>query len=220
MRRADPVLTERLAVRSRIPGAAGRHHEKETSCLRLARARQAQAVRSLPSPGVLPELEEWLSGPAGRLTHAGLEEQLDARGRELLRLLHQDHLDLRAAREERRAGVTGADSITRTRMGAGHQRGLVTVFGEVTVTRMAYRAPGAANLHPADTELNLPEEKHPHGMRSWRRSSPPAVRSRPPRTPSPAPPGQWRASAKSSSLPGGPPRRGRVLCRPASRPPA
>ena len=57
------------------------------------------------------ELEEWLSGPeAGRLTHAEIEEQLDARGRELLRLLHQDHLDLRAAREERRAGVTGADS--------------------------------------------------------------------------------------------------------------
>ena len=53
------------------------------------------------------ELEEWLSGPeAGRLTHAKLEEQLDALGRELLRLLHQDHLDLRAAREERRAGVT------------------------------------------------------------------------------------------------------------------
>jgi hypothetical protein len=112
------------------------------------------------------EPEEWLSGPgAGRLTHAELEEQLDARGRELLRLLHQDHLDLRAAREERRAGVTGADGITRTRAETGHQRGLITVFGEVTVTRMAYRAPGAANLHPADAQLNLPEEKHSHGMR-------------------------------------------------------
>ena len=128
------------------------------------------------------ELEEWLSGPgAAGLTHAGLEERLDARGRELLRLLHQDHLDLRAAREERRAGVTGADSITRTRMETGHQRGLVTVFGEVTVTRMAYRAPGAANLHPADTELNLPKKSTPTGCASWRRSSPPAVRSRPPR---------------------------------------
>jgi hypothetical protein len=30
---------------------------------------------------------------------------------------------------------------------------------------MAYRAPGAANLRPADAELNLPEEKHSHGMR-------------------------------------------------------
>jgi hypothetical protein len=39
------------------------------------------------------------------------------------------------------------------------------VFGEVTVTRIAYRAPGAANLHPADAALNLPEEKHSHGLR-------------------------------------------------------
>jgi len=30
---------------------------------------------------------------------------------------------------------------------------------------MAYRAPGKANLHPADAELNLPAEKHWHGLR-------------------------------------------------------
>ena len=97
--------------------------------------------------------------------HAELEEQLGVRGRELLRRLHQDHLDLRAARERRREEVTGADGITRTRVEIGHRRDLVTVFGEVTVTRMAYRAPGAANLHPADADLNLPEEKHSHGLR-------------------------------------------------------
>ena len=35
------------------------------------------------------ELEEWLSGEdAGKLRHAELEEQLQARGRELLRRLH------------------------------------------------------------------------------------------------------------------------------------
>lgn len=68
--------------------------------------------------------------------------------------------------EERRARVTGADSIATTRGETGHQRGLVTVSGEVTVTWMAYRASGAANLHPADAELNLPEEKHSHGMRT------------------------------------------------------
>ena len=55
-------------------------------------------------------MEEWLSGPeAAGLTHAELEEQLGARGRELLRRLHQDHLDLRAAREQRRTNVTGPD---------------------------------------------------------------------------------------------------------------
>src|SRR6266705_1257594 len=44
-------------------------------------------------------------------------------------------------------------------------RPLGTVFGQVTVTRMAYRAPGAPNVHPADGQLNLPEEKHSHGLR-------------------------------------------------------
>lgn len=55
--------------------------------------------------------------------------------------------------------------MTRTRSETGHQRALATVFGEVTVTRIAYRAPGAANLHPTDAALNLPAETHSHGLR-------------------------------------------------------
>jgi hypothetical protein len=111
-------------------------------------------------------VEEWLAGPgAACLTHAELEEQLAERGRELLRRLHQDHLDLRAMREQRREKVTGADAITRTRVETGHRRSLMTVFGQVTVTRMAYRAPRVANLHPADADLNLPEQKQSHGLR-------------------------------------------------------
>ena len=112
------------------------------------------------------EMEEWLSGPeAAGLTHADLEGQLGARGRELLRLLHQDHLDLRAAREQRQQKVTGADGVVRTRAETGHHRPLATVFGQVTVNRIAYRAPGAANVHPLDAALNLPEEKQSHGLR-------------------------------------------------------
>ncbi|MGH4019735.1 MAG: ISKra4 family transposase, partial [Pseudonocardiaceae bacterium] len=33
------------------------------------------------------------------------------------------------------------------------------------MTRIAYRAPGAANLYPADAALNLPTGKHSHGLR-------------------------------------------------------
>jgi len=47
----------------------------------------------------------------------------------------------------------------------GHERGLATRFGQVTVTRIAYRARGQSNLHPADAALNLPVEKHSHGLR-------------------------------------------------------
>jgi hypothetical protein len=112
------------------------------------------------------ETGQWLaSEEAASLTHAELEDQLGTRGRELLRRMFQGQLDLRALREQRRDEVTGADGIVRTRAEKGHSRPLATVFGQVTVTRMAYRAPGAANVHPVDAELNLPEEKQSHGLR-------------------------------------------------------
>ena len=48
---------------------------------------------------------------------------------------------------------------------AGHARALTGVFGELEVTRLAYRARGAGNLHPADALLNLPAERYSHGLR-------------------------------------------------------
>ena len=80
-------------------------------------------------------------------------------------LLYQDHLDLRAVRERRLDEVLDADGVSRPSVEAGHGRTLTTVFGEVTATRLAYRRRGQTNLHPADTALNLPAEKHSHGLR-------------------------------------------------------
>jgi hypothetical protein len=111
------------------------------------------------------ETEEWLAGEAAGLQHAELEEQLGARGRELMRRLFQGHLDLLAAREERRDGVPGADGVVRTRAERGRARPLVTRFGQVSVSRIAYRSPGRPNVHLLDAALNLPEEKHSHGLR-------------------------------------------------------
>lgn len=45
---------------------------------------------------------------ASALSHAELEERLDRDGRDLLRHLLQDHLDLRASREARLADVLDA----------------------------------------------------------------------------------------------------------------
>jgi hypothetical protein len=42
---------------------------------------------------------------------------------------------------------------------------LTTRFGQVVVSRIAYRARAAADLHPGDAVLNLPVEKHSHGLR-------------------------------------------------------
>jgi hypothetical protein len=111
------------------------------------------------------ETEAWLAGEAARLQHADLEEQLAVRGRELMRRLFQGHLDLLAAREERRGGVAGEDGVARTRAERGRARPLVTRFGQVTVSRIAYRSPGRPNVHLLDAALNLPQEKHSHGLR-------------------------------------------------------
>jgi len=111
------------------------------------------------------EIALWLAGPdAGGLTHAGLEDELGSRSRELTRRMFQDHLDLRADREQRRGRVTGLDGVARTRAEAGHGRLLSTVFGPVTVSRIAYRAPGAPNVHLADEELSLPRGRHSAGL--------------------------------------------------------
>ena len=102
---------------------------------------------------------------AAGLSHAELEERLDRDGRELLRRLLDDHLALRAVREPRLEQVVGDEGVSRGRVETGHARALETVFGTVSVERLAYRAPGVGNLHPADAALNLPVERHSHGLR-------------------------------------------------------
>ena len=70
------------------------------------------------------ELEDWMaSEDAAGLQHGELEEQLEVRGRELMRRLFQERLDLTAAREERRYDVTGEDGVcARARKEAGNGR--------------------------------------------------------------------------------------------------
>ncbi|MFI6729958.1 ISKra4 family transposase [Streptomyces sp. R-74717] len=116
-------------------------------------------------------LTRTLSGSsAAGWTHAELEEQLETAGRELMLLL-QDHLDLRALREEeqtRNAGrprPVGPDGIPRPWREARHSRRLACLFGLVRVTRVAHRGPGVSNIHPADETLSLPAGQHSMGLR-------------------------------------------------------
>lgn len=104
-------------------------------------------------------------GQADALDHGALEDALAEQGRQLLAQLYQDHLDLRAQRERRLGVVVDASGVPRSSVEAGHHRVLATVFGEVSVNRLAYRRRGQANLHPADAALNLPAERHSHGVR-------------------------------------------------------
>jgi len=102
---------------------------------------------------------------AAALSHSELEARLDVDGRELLCGLFQDHLELRADREQRVEAVADADGVPRRAAERGHERALTSVFGELSVRRLAYRRRGCANLHPADGLLNLPCERHSHGLR-------------------------------------------------------
>ena len=111
-------------------------------------------------------LLSWLDGAeAGALDHAVLEEELDTRGRDLLRQMLQGHLDLRALREERIVGVADAEGVCHGAVEPRHVRPLATIFGPVSVTRLAYRHRGHANLYPQDGQFNLPEERQSHGLR-------------------------------------------------------
>ena len=97
------------------------------------------------------------------LSHSELEVALNERGRELLRVLFQAHVDSRGPGPA--AGpVCGADGIERSK-GRLHERGLSTLFGEVRVQRLGYGAAGVDSLHPLDAQLNLPAREYSLGVR-------------------------------------------------------
>jgi hypothetical protein len=111
--------------------------------------------------------EDLASGRTGQMTHDQLEELIGVRGREVQRQLLQDHLDLRAIREQEAlsAGRDQRRAEGRARVERDHERMLATVFGTVTVRRLACRAPGRPNAYPADTALPLPAGRHSHRLR-------------------------------------------------------
>jgi len=97
------------------------------------------------------------------LSHTDLESAINERGRELLRVLFQSHIDSRG--QGAAAGqVCGADGVERSKLRM-HDRGLSTIFGEVRVKRLGYAAEGVNSLHPLDAELNLPVGEYSFGVR-------------------------------------------------------
>jgi len=112
--------------------------------------------------------EEVFEGVKGRLTsrealemaHGDLERMLEEDGRELLRCLLQDHLDLRGPGNAL-GDVVGADGVrrTQTRLRTRH---LKSVFGTVELGRLGYSARDAETLFPKDAELNLPRTLYSH----------------------------------------------------------
>jgi len=85
-----------------------------------------------------------------------LEQELEKRGRELMRILLQEHLNNRSPGTSSEP-VRDADGIERIETPA-HERKIETVFGRVELNRSGYGEKGCESLHPLDAELNLPPE--------------------------------------------------------------
>ena len=107
-----------------------------------------------------------LSGDeTSQLDHADLEQLIDGQGRELLRCLMQDHLDLRSEREKAVVvPMRGKDGVERTEARRS-SRVLGTLFGDVGVQRIALVKRGVSGgLRPMDARLNLPNGKYSNGV--------------------------------------------------------
>src|SRR6266496_5127717 len=111
-------------------------------------------------------LAAWAADEAGYLDHGEREKVIGDEGRELQRRLLQATFDIDSAREQRAEGVTSAAGIRHGTVEEGHGRGLASVFGQVRVTRKAYRNRREPNLYPADARQVLPEDPYSLGMRS------------------------------------------------------
>jgi len=104
------------------------------------------------------ELERYLAEAEG--TGAGLpelERESVRRGREIVRLALQTHLDARSPGDVGRALLLDhPDGTVRLGEKRLHARRIVTIVGELSVSRLGYAAPGHRSVHPLDAELCLP----------------------------------------------------------------
>jgi hypothetical protein len=96
-------------------------------------------------------------------THSAMEAYLETEGRELLRLLLQDHLDNQDGVWVGEA-VCGADGVVRSHKRAHMESGYKSVFGAVRVARTGYSQRGVASLFPRDAQLNLPAHGYSHRL--------------------------------------------------------
>ncbi len=103
-------------------------------------------------------MKQFLQRPeAHRLDLSGLEHHLATEGRELLRQLLQAHIAARGGGDIG-TSMVGADGVRRSHKRL-RPRTILTLFGPITIQRMAYSMPQVASLFPLDAMLNLPPNK-------------------------------------------------------------
>jgi hypothetical protein len=113
-----------------------------------------------PATGLeaLFELERYLADAQGvGASLPELERESVRRGRGIVRLALQAHLDARSPGDVGKALLVEADQGP-VRLGAKrlHTRRIVTIVGELSLRRLGYAAIGRKSIHPLDAELRLP----------------------------------------------------------------
>ena len=115
-----------------------------------------------PARNAFADLEYWLYTSASQRLDA-VEVEQERRGREVFRLMLQAHIngrgdgDLGPGLAVRRPGSSQDILYHHKRL---RSRGLVTIFGAVSITRMEYSAPGQTSLYPLDAALGLPARSY------------------------------------------------------------
>lgn len=95
--------------------------------------------------------------------HSDIEASLETDGRELLRLLLQEHLDNQGCGRVAEA-VHGSDGVLRSHKREHMETGYKSVFGAVRVARTGYSQRGVSSLFPRDAQLNLPAQGYSHRL--------------------------------------------------------
>jgi hypothetical protein len=107
---------------------------------------------------VLEEVARTLKSPEARAwTHFDVELHLSDKGKEIMRLMFQGHLDV-LKDSEQPVKVVGVEGVARNTIRRYSLRRLRTIFGEVEVCRTLYQAPGLPACAPQDGSLALGDD--------------------------------------------------------------
>ena len=114
--------------------------------------------RPTTGQGALADLERYLKGAGRRRSSLSEVERTSIeKCREIARLSLQAHLDGRGDGDVGpHLSVVGPTGPLRLSYKRRRTRRIVTVVGELSITRIGYGAPGQASIHPLDAELCLP----------------------------------------------------------------
>ncbi len=97
--------------------------------------------------------------------HGEIEQHIDEQGQELLRLLLQGYLDLKAVNEPPLSVMTSVDGNQLNHVKKQTKRKLTSQFGDVTVTRKGYNQRHQTSQFPLDGQLNLSGDQYSDGIR-------------------------------------------------------